>query len=972
MPAVYALGRRWHLSSDDLVVPGAFGSIFFATWTGLLAAAEGKIEEGSFCPTSAFTRYVSALLAFSAVSCVLHALLAWQSNLGSMLDEAKRRWVPWLLYFIAVIYGGMLGLIIWGSVLMADSQHTTGSSGCSSSGQWTAISRTIVYGSWAAIGMVFLAVLFIFNTFPSHSSPSAWVWRCTCLLCMCCSLDGTSTMSNGLQPKRDKQGMSTKAADCEEGGECPSSPIAGARLGGLSPHEQLGLTCHALFSHETLTVSDYVFGLVLLGTKHRLRREANIGPGPVNVGEEGGIAASLLMGELPDVSAPAPPSPLAQVQQTKANGAVHPVHGLDDDHGCRKEQVQGAQRGQSDRQGHSPGSAAQAAQPEPLVLSPPHANHAALGLAMSAEGDRSALTVAADGCGREEGCGVLPQAQQQQQQQHLQQQSEGLQEPQAQQQQQQQQRAEATAFHCDLQGSQEHEVPAWVLEAAARYKMHALGTFGWPMYTFVHRGSISKGLCSLLCGRGCHSCRLAHAASRTLPRMLCGGWWKCMGLRRRLNLEAVTRFTGLHDEDVVMICDSNQVAGLLPYTVAVDHKHQEVILAIRGSFSMADVLTDTFWQPVDMTEVLRSSGMCLPPPSPVHMSRASEHSNIEEALACHEGILMCSIAIKNHLEQYQVLHAAFEKGRKEGQQQQGSTSDYKLIITGHSLGAGVAAVLGLLLLPSYPGLRVWAHAPPGGTLSPKAAKMTTEFCTSIVHAKDMVPRLTTSNLQLMLKDMMMVGALCKRSKTEVLLRSMLGKRWTEDELFHASWDDVPPGVKGMLHDYQKALEDSQDNLPPEWELSGKFVPPGQIVFLEDFRGPKPDATLKQAVQPSCKGQAAGSTSVPLFQAANGSSTDPPIPAAAAAAATTTTAIASTAADGPTGSSRRWAAQGAPSMSQAMSRQQYMRQYQRRYAVRFVPAHTIVEGGLMVALSMFEDHMPDKQLKSLKSCKPGTS
>eukprot|EP00983_Pelagomonas_calceolata_P090313 1157406-Pelagomonas_calceolata.AAC.2 len=105
-------------------------------------------------------------------------------------------------------------------------------------------------------------------------------------------------------------------------------------------------------------------------------------------------------------------------------------------------------------------------------------------------------------------------------------------------------------------------------------------------------------------------------------------------------------------------------------------------------------------------------------------------------------------------------------------------------------------------------------------------------------------------------------------------------------------------------------------------------------------------------------QAAGSTSVPLFQAANGSSTDPPIPAAAAAAATTTTAIASTAADGPTGSSRRWAAQGAPSMSQAMSRQQYMRQYQRRYAVRFVPAHTIVEGGLMVALSMFEDHMPE--------------
>jgi len=48
------------------------------------------------------------------------------------------------------------------------------------------------------------------------------------------------------------------------------------------------------------------------------------------------------------------------------------------------------------------------------------------------------------------------------------------------------------------QGGGEHglEVPAAVLDAAARYKMHALGTFGWPMYTFVHRGSGGRG-------RGC-------------------------------------------------------------------------------------------------------------------------------------------------------------------------------------------------------------------------------------------------------------------------------------------------------------------------------------------------------------------------------------------------------------------------------------------------------------------------------------
>lgn len=47
-----------------------------------------------------------------------------------------------------------------------------------------------------------------------------------------------------------------------------------------------------------------------------------------------------------------------------------------------------------------------------------------------------------------------------------------------------------------------------------------------------------------------------------------------------------------------------QVAGLLPYYVAIDHTHQEVILAVRGSFSMTDIMTDTLWRPVNLSEAL--------------------------------------------------------------------------------------------------------------------------------------------------------------------------------------------------------------------------------------------------------------------------------------------------------------------------------------------------------------------------------
>lgn len=32
--------------------------------------------------------------------------------------------------------------------------------------------------------------------------------------------------------------------------------------GGLSINQQLGLTCHALFGHETLTLTDYMLAMV--------------------------------------------------------------------------------------------------------------------------------------------------------------------------------------------------------------------------------------------------------------------------------------------------------------------------------------------------------------------------------------------------------------------------------------------------------------------------------------------------------------------------------------------------------------------------------------------------------------------------------------------------------------------------------------------------------------------------------------
>lgn len=44
------------------------------------------------------------------------------------------------------------------------------------------------------------------------------------------------------------------------------------------------------------------------------------------------------------------------------------------------------------------------------------------------------------------------------------------------------------------------------------------------------------------------------------------------------------------------------------------------------------------------------------------------------------------------------------------------TMHYGLVIVGHSLGAGTAAILSFLLRPQYPSLHCYSYSPPGGLL----------------------------------------------------------------------------------------------------------------------------------------------------------------------------------------------------------------------------------------------------------------
>jgi hypothetical protein len=68
------------------------------------------------------------------------------------------------------------------------------------------------------------------------------------------------------------------------------------------------------------------------------------------------------------------------------------------------------------------------------------------------------------------------------------------------------------------------------------------------------------------------------------------------------------------------------------------------------------------------------------------------------------------------------------------------SAPWRLVITGHSLGAGIAAFAGLFLHTMYPGVRVFCYSTPAWLMTPDLAEYTEKFVTSVIINKDLFSR----------------------------------------------------------------------------------------------------------------------------------------------------------------------------------------------------------------------------------------
>ncbi|KAF3424508.1 hypothetical protein E2986_11788 [Frieseomelitta varia] len=326
-------------------------------------------------------------------------------------------------------------------------------------------------------------------------------------------------------------------------------------------------------------------------------------------------------------------------------------------------------------------------------------------------------------------------------------------------------------------------------QSAIHYMHFALAAYGWPMFLVNH----STGLCQL-CTRlrcGCFPCG-GHEDEATVVEDNC-----C-----QCNYAALRKMVDVAEVEVIYATFHVDV-GETPFFVALDYTKKKVVVSIRGTLSMKDVLTD-----------LNAEGEVLPLSPP------------RDDWLGHKGMVQAAEYIRKKLLEEGIISRALAKDTSRG------THQFGLTLVGHSLGAGTAAILAILLKQDYPDLVCFSFAPPGGLLSMPAQQYSQEFITSVVVGKDVVPRIGLRQMESLRADL--INAI-KRSvdpKWKTIACSVMccgcGSTPTSAANLEAG---------GCISEYQrdKDLARSQTVVPSDSSIAltlhRPLYPPGRIIHV---------------------------------------------------------------------------------------------------------------------------------------------
>eukprot|EP00891_Asterochloris_glomerata_P004182 jgi/Astpho2/4182/Aster-x1205 len=218
MPALVFFGRRWHMASDMLPIPGICGAVVHVIWIIVFGALVGRykiLSEDCVLKTGARQGGIQlqagaeqlpkdqvvagAFMAIYAASLLGEIALTWVGFQGTPLEVRKRRAATPLLYVMTVLWILQVVFMIYGTVVA----HTVYPS-CWDGSYARYIPRVIkamVYSTWIFSVLLALCLLLIYNAYPDHDKVQNWERRCGCVAHLCgCYKTMTSKVEDRAAP----------------------------------------------------------------------------------------------------------------------------------------------------------------------------------------------------------------------------------------------------------------------------------------------------------------------------------------------------------------------------------------------------------------------------------------------------------------------------------------------------------------------------------------------------------------------------------------------------------------------------------------------------------------------------------------------------------------------------------------------------------------------------------------------------